>query len=122
MQKKPTEDKREKGTASSNFWCDICKKSSHTTDRCWKKMTCNKCKRQGHIAKYCRTRDINRANFSEEEDNSEGAVYSCQIAQDEKEDTWIVDSGCTNHMSSNQDIFRDIDSSCQAKIHMGNVL
>lgn len=49
VQKKPAKDKREKGTTSSKFWCDIRKKSSHTTDRCWKKMTCNKCKRQGTL-------------------------------------------------------------------------
>nr|ABA99612.1 retrotransposon protein, putative, unclassified [Oryza sativa Japonica Group] len=89
-------------------------------DMCWKKMTCNKCKRKGHIAKYCRTREINRANFSQEKEKSEEMVFSCHTAQEEKDDVWVIDSGCTNHMAADPNLFREMDSSYHAKIHMGN--
>nr|CAH66391.1 OSIGBa0134J07.9 [Oryza sativa] len=119
-QKEDGQERREKSTSSSNLWCDISQKSSHTTDMCWKKMTCNKCKRKGHIAKYCRTREINRANFSQEKEKSEEMVFSCHTAQEEKDDVWVIDSGCTNHMAADPNLFREMDSLYHAKIHMGN--
>lgn len=83
-------------------------------------MTCYKCKRQGHIARFCRCRDDNLANFSEEKENLEESVYSCQTVQGGKEGIWIVDSGYTNHMATNSEIFRDVHLSYQANICIGH--
>ena len=117
IEKEPGQGKREKGMSSSTMWCDICEKSNHSTNRCWKKKICNKCKRKGHIAKFCRTQDENRSNFSEEKDKTEELVYSCHTAHGENDDVWIIDSGCTNHMAADPKVFRDVDSSHQAKSH-----
>nr|AAL58228.1 putative gag-pol polyprotein [Oryza sativa Japonica Group]ABF96256.1 retrotransposon protein, putative, unclassified [Oryza sativa Japonica Group] len=40
--------------------------------------------------------------------------------KEEKDDVWVIDSGCTNHMAADPNLFREMDSSYHAKIHMGN--
>ncbi|XP_031377996.1 uncharacterized protein LOC116193313 [Punica granatum] len=35
-------------------------------------------------------------------------------------DGWLVDSGCTNHMTSNADLFSALDKSVKSKVNIGN--
>ncbi|KAK2966883.1 hypothetical protein RJ640_028893 [Escallonia rubra] len=42
------------------------------------------------------------------------------MASEQKKDVWYLDSGCSNHMTSNRGIFVDIDSSVNSQIIMGN--
>ncbi|KAG2557530.1 hypothetical protein PVAP13_8NG216309, partial [Panicum virgatum] len=44
----------------------------------------------------------------------------CAAGCRENDAVWVIDSGCTNHMAADPKIFQDVDSSHQAKIHMGN--
>ncbi|RVW34142.1 hypothetical protein CK203_092832 [Vitis vinifera] len=34
--------------------------------------------------------------------------------------SWLVDSGCTNHMTNNQDLFRELDRTTISKVRIGN--
>ena len=34
--------------------------------------------------------------------------------------SWLVDSGCTNHMTNNQDLFRELDRTIISKVRIGN--
>ena len=34
--------------------------------------------------------------------------------------TWLIDSGCTNHMTKHLSIFTSIDRSVQPKVKLGN--
>ena len=34
--------------------------------------------------------------------------------------TWFIDSGCTNHMIPEKEIFYDLDTSFTSKVKMGN--
>ncbi|BAF25940.2 Os10g0106900 [Oryza sativa Japonica Group] len=58
--------------------------------------------------------------FHKKRKKSEEMVFSCHTAQEEKDDVWVIDSGCTNHMAADPNLFREMDSSYHAKIHMGN--
>ena len=88
--------------------CEICKKSNHTTSDCWfrgKKQSFG-CKRFGHIVKYCQFQKNDHANFSEnkegeENEKEETLFYACQFATQGNENTWYLDSGCSNHMTGN---------------------
>lgn len=96
---------KEPGMSNSNLWCDNCKMSNHSTTKFWKKMRCNKCNKLGHIVKMYKFQGNNQENFSEEKKNLEGLAnifYLCHSAKEEKEDTWYLDIGYTNHMTDNQ--------------------
>ena len=42
------------------------------------------------------------------------------LAVRESPDLWLLDSGCTNHMSPNLEIFRNLDKGCVTKVRVGN--
>ncbi|CAH9134446.1 unnamed protein product [Cuscuta epithymum] len=46
--------------------------------------------------------------------------YACHSAIETKEEEWYIDSGCSNHMTSNETIFHELDTSIKTKVKMGN--
>ncbi|KAA3481430.1 Retrovirus-related Pol polyprotein from transposon TNT 1-94 [Gossypium australe] len=44
----------------------------------------------------------------------------CRHCQKKAPNEWLLDSGCTNHMSSDAKIFKALDKSCQTKVKIGN--
>lgn len=111
-------------TGKKNFPpCKICEIPNHRTKDCWHKgkPKCDNCKRFGHIAKYCRAKKNFHANYHEEEKEEEAKLfYARQTSSEEKNETWYVDSGCTNHMTGDERILCDIDTSKKALIILGN--
>jgi transposase InsO family protein len=87
---------------------------------------CNYCKKYGHYARECRKRlaDQNggRAHVSHtEEGTSESMFLSCHIAdEDLSKDRWLLDSGCSNHMTGNKKFFSSIDCSATTEIKLGD--
>jgi len=35
-------------------------------------------------------------------------------------DSWLIDSGCTNHMTNNHDLFKELDGTAISKVKIGN--
>ena len=35
-------------------------------------------------------------------------------------ESWLVDSGCTNHMTNDQDLFTELDRTTISKVRIGN--
>ncbi|KAJ4728947.1 Retrovirus-related Pol polyprotein from transposon TNT 1-94 [Melia azedarach] len=77
--------------------CSHCKKTNHHETSCWKKAQCRVCKKIGHIAKYCKLK-------SEAPDKH----------------SWLLDSGCTNHMTSNSEYFSTLDTTIRVPVRLGN--
>ena len=45
---------------------------------------------------------------------------TCHVAQESSSDIWFLDSGCSNHMIRNRDIFESLDTSIKSKLKLGN--
>ncbi|GKV39930.1 hypothetical protein SLEP1_g47624 [Rubroshorea leprosula] len=65
-------------------------------------------------------RQVQQANFTEdqnEEDYMFVAMHSCFVTS---EDSWYVDSGCTNHMVRDVKLFTKLDRSIRTRVKLGN--
>jgi hypothetical protein len=50
-----------------------------------------------------------------------GAMFlSCHMSEEQPKDLWLLDSGCSNHMTGNKDLLSCIDSSLSSDITLGN--
>jgi hypothetical protein len=58
------------------------------------------------------------ANFSES--SSETLFITCHVAQENASNIWFLDSGCSNHMTGNKELFEDLDTSVKSQIKLGN--
>lgn len=71
------------------------------------------------MEKDCRFKNNNQAHYSEEKEDIEHLFFACQTLTKD-EDLCFIDSGCNNHVASDESIFTDLDSSIKTKVKMGN--
>ncbi|CAN6685986.1 unnamed protein product [Malus baccata var. baccata] len=91
--------------------CKFCDRLHY--GECWVKnmVKCHKCNKIGHIAKYCHTNKV------EETGNLFYANHSGEVKK--MSDVWYIDSGCSNHMTSREDLLVDIDKNVKANVQVG---
>eukprot|EP00253_Pinus_taeda_P018805 PITA_18805 len=83
------------------------------------------CKKYGHYTNECRKKqnDMNsrqNANFANEENkNPKNVLLTCHIAQDKQEDFLFLDSGCSNHMTGNIEMFANLDEDVKSEVTTG---
>ncbi|XP_017624695.1 uncharacterized protein LOC108468317 [Gossypium arboreum] len=65
---------------------------------------------------------IAEARIAEEGSDKEEQVFtvSCSAAKRKATKGWLIDSGCTNHMTPNAAIFKSIDKSFKTRVKVGN--
>ena len=56
------------------------------------------------------------ANEQEEEQLFVASCFTSSISSD----CWLIDSGCTNHMTGDEELFRELDRSQVSKVRIGN--
>lgn len=133
---KPDNSKSGERQGKGRKWCGICKKENHTEAQCWKKQNrgdqhknltnkreCYNCGKIGHFSKDCRSRKYEKAQMSleEEEDDSDHMLFSASEDSPKViDDVWLVDSGCTNHMTKEVKHFTKLDRSINVPIKVGN--
>ncbi|XP_073314961.1 uncharacterized protein [Primulina huaijiensis] len=83
--------------------CQHCGKKSHPSFRCWRRpdAKCSKCNQLGHEAVICKEKAHHQeveAQVADQEDEDQLFVASC-LASISSSERWLIDSGCTNHMS-----------------------
>lgn len=103
--------------------CKHCGGTNHPHYRCWRRpdVKCNNCHKFGHIARFCQEKD-SRQNAKEGAANNEVELMftaSC-FATGVIRRSWLVDSGCTHHMSYDEKSFANLDRSFRAKVKIGN--
>ncbi|KAL8128314.1 hypothetical protein AgCh_015053 [Apium graveolens] len=75
----------------------------------------------GHVEKICRSsqQQVKAKTVIEQVNEEDLFAVSC-IANSSSEESWLIDSGCTNHMTYDQDLFRDLDTNYTTKVRIGN--
>ena len=89
---------------------------------------CHYCKNIRHYAYECRKKQYDmyqqNANFIKREETEsekkENVFIIFNVQEESNKDVWYLDSGCSNHMSGNKEIFSSIDESMKFEVRMGN--
>ncbi|XP_074297950.1 uncharacterized protein LOC141628752 [Silene latifolia] len=103
--------------------CGICKKTNHMEKNCWNKgkILCDICKKFGHKPEDCWHKDQQAKAIVCENGTFEDHLFiACQASLGSNNDVWLIDSGCTNHMTNNRSMFIDIDTSMNSPVRMGD--
>ena len=103
--------------------CPYCKKSNHPQKRCWWRsdVRCHKCGQLGHVKRICKSQQQQGEVkvVVEELQDEELFVVSC-FATNNSPETWLIDSGCTNHMTYDQGLFKELEKTVTSKVRIGN--
>ncbi|GKV37176.1 hypothetical protein SLEP1_g45235 [Rubroshorea leprosula] len=120
---------RYKGKKESFPPCIHCKKTTHTENFCWFRpgVQCRSCKQFGHVEKVCKSKadSTAQAQIAEKLDQQEEKLFvatkveAC-CAMNLSCNVWLIDSGCTHHMTPNESCFKSLDKSFTSKVRLGN--
>ena len=108
--------------------CKYCQKTNHLEAWCWlKNAQCRKCKQFGHIQRFCKnkTETEQQAQVADCLEVKEDLLFMVTIqdmcnSAETKDSSWLIDNGCTNHMTADLSLFRDLDKSYLSKVRIGN--
>jgi len=111
-----------KGKKKNQPPCEHSGKLGHPSFRCWKRpdAKCNKCNQLGHEAVICGSKQ-HEVNAQVVEQDDEDHIFSASIfsAKGDSE-CCLIDSGCTNHMSYDKTLFKDLKPTKVSKVRIGN--
>lgn len=117
----PRSGKKQQG---ENFpSCPHCKKTNHPQTRCfWRPdIKCRKCGNMGHVERVCNSEpEEAKVTMEEQEDDELLLVTTCFAASNISSNSWLIDSGCTNHMTNDKKLFKELDKSIVSKVKIGN--
>ncbi|XP_068466836.1 uncharacterized protein [Phaseolus vulgaris] len=111
--------------------CKHCNKLGHPPFKCWRRpdAKCNKCNQLGHEAVICRNQseqqDVNQseqkdvdAQFANEEEDV--LFVATGLSNNISSASWLIDSGCTNHMTYEKKLFKELKPSKISKVKIGH--
>ncbi|XP_047170888.1 uncharacterized protein LOC124839192 [Vigna umbellata] len=104
--------------------CQHCGKMGHPPFRCWRRpdAKCIKCNQLGHEAVICKNQHQQQeedAQIANEEEEDQLFVATC-FSTNASSESWLIDKGCTNHMTFDKTLFRDMKSTDVTKVGIGN--
>ena len=105
--------------------CQHCKKDTHFEKFCWYRpgVKCRACNQLGHVEKVCKNKanqQRQQAQIAEHHQQEEQLFMASCYSTSSSKETWLIDSGCTNHMTHNVGIFKELDKSFYSKVTIGN--
>ncbi|XP_022876705.1 uncharacterized protein LOC111394888 [Olea europaea var. sylvestris] len=109
-------------SGGNNPTCIICKKMNHESKECY--FRCKRCKIPNHSQRDCwfqnkeMTERKSAANFSQE--NEKEILFYSQNYENGAQSPWYLDSGCSNHMTGNRDIFVDLNPNITSQVILGD--
>ncbi|XP_049388037.1 uncharacterized protein LOC125852329 [Solanum stenotomum] len=104
--------------------CQHCGRKNHPHFKCWRKpdMKCRKCHKLSYAEIICKEKGLqqpNDAQIADQQKDEQLFVATCFTSINSSE-SWLVDSGCTNHMTSDEKLFRELDKSVKSRVRIGN--
>jgi len=126
--KKNNKWKNKKSVESSNKQqndtfppCPHCKKTNHSPKKCWWRpdIKCRKCGKLEHVERICKSPEEARVSMEQQEEE-QLFVATCFSTSNSSSDSWLIDSGCTNHMTNDQTLFKELDKTIFSKVKIGN--
>jgi len=114
--------KNDRGNSQQNSdsQCIICNRSNHESKDC--RYKCTRCRIPNHSQRDCwyqNKKGKNEANFTKEGDG-DYLFYSSKGVERESYNLWYLDSGCSNHMTGERDIFISLDQSFNSQVKLGD--
>ncbi|KAL4297600.1 hypothetical protein GQ457_12G031630 [Hibiscus cannabinus] len=108
--------------------CSHCKKTTHLEKYCWYRpdIQCRSCKQLGHMEKVCKNKVQQQQNAQAQaadgnkSEDEQMFTTTCYATSCKTNENWLIDSGCTNHMASDESMFKNIDRTCISWIKIGN--
>ena len=103
---------KEGGSKKSYPPCRHCEKKGHPPYKCWRRpdAKCSKCNQLGHEAVICKVKgqvkEVN-AQVIDQEEEDQLFVVTC-FSGKESSESWLIDSGCTNHMTYDKEFFEEL--------------
>ncbi|KAL3500572.1 hypothetical protein ACH5RR_039665 [Cinchona calisaya] len=81
---------------------------------------CHYCHKFGHIEANCWDKD-NQAGYAEEKEEEDGILFMAWSADAKVvANVWLVDSGCSHHMTGDKSFFKDLDETKKKQIWLGD--
>ena len=56
----------------------------------------------------------------EQQEEEQLFVATCFATSNSSSDSWLIDSSCTNHMTNDQTLFKELDKTIVSKVKIGN--
>nr|KYP76422.1 Retrovirus-related Pol polyprotein from transposon TNT 1-94 [Cajanus cajan] len=98
-------------------------KGGHPPFKCWRRpeAKCSKCNQMGHEAIICKNKNCHDegAQIADQEEEDRLFVATCFLSSESNE-SWLIDSGCTNHMTFDEALFKDLRPTNITKVRIGN--
>ncbi|CAA7029216.1 unnamed protein product [Microthlaspi erraticum] len=107
----------ERGRSSKRESNDSRKNNSRSRSKN-RKVTCWYCKKEDHVKKDCFLRK--KRMGSDDEGEVAVALEELNVTEDDSKENWVIDSGCTHHMTSRRDWFVDFTEKGSSKILLGD--
>ncbi|XP_068504344.1 uncharacterized protein [Phaseolus vulgaris] len=96
----------------------------HPPFKCWRipDAKCFKCNQLGHEAMLCKNKNqVEEADdqVTDQEEEDQLFVATC-FSSRESSESWLVDSGCTNHMTHDKELFKELRTTEIKWVRIGN--
>ncbi|PNX63106.1 retrovirus-related Pol polyprotein from transposon TNT 1-94 [Trifolium pratense] len=99
------------------------KKNNHAPNKCWWRpdVKCYNCGHLGHVERICKAQQQQgEAKVAEDQPLEEQLFVASCFATNITTESWLIDSGCTNHMTHDRELFKELDETTISKVRIGN--
>lgn len=74
----------------------------------------------GHVERVCRSKSDEAKISMEQQEEGLLFVAKCFATSNSSCDSWLIDSGWTNHMTNDHKLFKELDKTVVSKVKIGN--
>ena len=70
----------------------------------------------GHVERICKSKPEEAKVTMEEQEDEQLFVATCFVTSNSSSDSWLIDSSCTNHMTNDLKLFKELDKTIVSKV------